>query len=86
MEVLESAVRAAMHRAGAAALTQLLQFPVPAGDQWNIPCGCGHQARYQELRSKPVLTAVGQAKTSGPTTYARTAITANSPPMSNWIS
>jgi len=66
MEVLESAVRAAMHRAGAAALTQLLQFPVPAGDQRNIPCGCGHQARYQELRSKPVLTAVGQAKTSRP--------------------
>jgi hypothetical protein len=66
MEALESAVRAAMHRAGAAALTQLLQFPVPAGDQRNIPCACGHQARYQELRSKPVLTAVGQAKTSRP--------------------
>ena len=33
MEALEMAVRSAMHRAGAAALTQLLQFPVPAAGQ-----------------------------------------------------
>jgi hypothetical protein len=31
-----------------------------------IPCSCGHQARYQELRSKPVLTAVGPARVSRP--------------------
>ena len=60
------AVRSAMHRAGAAALTQLLQFPVPAAGQRNIPCACGRQAHYQELRSKPVLTAVGQAEASRP--------------------
>jgi hypothetical protein len=66
LEALETLVRSAMHQAGAAALSQLLQFPVPAADQRNIPCACGHQAHYRELRSKPVLTAVGQAKASRP--------------------
>ncbi len=66
LEALEMAVRSAMHQAGAAALTKLLQFPIPRADQRNIPCACGHQARYQELRSKPVLTAVGKAEVSRP--------------------
>jgi len=66
LEALEMAVRSAMHRAGAAALTQLLQFPVPAADLRNIPCACGPQAGDQELRSKPVLTAVGPAEASRP--------------------
>jgi hypothetical protein len=66
LEALEMAVRSAMHRAGAAALTQLLQFPAPAADQRSMPCACGHQARYRELRSKPVLTAVGKAEVSRP--------------------
>ena len=57
LEALEMVVRSAMHQAGAAALNQLLQFPVPAADQRNIPCACGHQAHYRELRSKLVLTA-----------------------------
>ena len=38
------AVRSAMHRAGATALTELLQFPAPAADQRTLPCACGHQA------------------------------------------
>ena len=59
-------VRSAMHQAGAAALTELLQFPVPEAAQRNIPCACGHQAHYRELRSKPVLTAVGPAEVSRP--------------------
>ncbi|HLJ50478.1 MAG TPA: ISKra4 family transposase [Bryobacteraceae bacterium] len=59
MEALETAVRSAMHRAGAAALSELLQFPAPAAEQRSIPCSCGRQARYRELRGKPVLTAVG---------------------------
>ncbi|MBA0085673.1 MAG: ISKra4 family transposase, partial [Acidobacteria bacterium Pan2503] len=66
LEALETAVRSAMHRAGAAALSELLHFPVPAADQRSIPCGCGHQAVYQELRTKPVLTAVGEATVSRP--------------------
>jgi hypothetical protein len=60
------AVRSAMHQAGAAALTELLQFPVPEADQRNIPCACGHQAHYRELRSKPVLTAGGPAEVLRP--------------------
>jgi hypothetical protein len=66
LEAIEMAVRSAMHQAGAAALTELLQFPAPAADQRTLPCGCGHQACYQELRSKPVLTAVGQVEVSRP--------------------
>jgi len=55
-------VRSAMHQAGAAALSEFLQFPAPDGDQRTMPCACGHDARYQELRAKPVLTAVGKVK------------------------
>jgi hypothetical protein len=66
LEALEMAVRSAMHQAGAAALTKLLQFPIPTADQRNIPCACGRQARYQELRCKPVLTAVGKSEVSRP--------------------
>ena len=66
LEALEMAVRSAMHQAGAAAMAQLLQFEVPATDQRAIGCSCGHQATYQELRSKPVLTAVGEVRVSRP--------------------
>lgn len=59
MEAAEMAVRSVMHQAGAAVLTKLLRFPAPAADQRTIPCPCGRQAHYRELRSKPVLTAVG---------------------------
>jgi len=60
------AVRSAMHQAGASALTELLQFPTPDAARRNIPCACGHQARDQELRSKPVLSAVGKSAVSRP--------------------
>ena len=51
---------------GAVGITQLLQFPAPPGEQRTVPCGCGHTARYQELRSKSVLTAVGPVEVSRP--------------------
>ena len=60
------AVRSAMHQAGAAGLAELLRFAAPAADQRAIPCSCGQQARYQELRSKTVLTAVGKVRISRP--------------------
>ena len=60
------AMRSALHHAGATALSELLQFPVPAAEQRSIPCPCGHQAGYQELRSKPLLTAVGEVTVSRP--------------------
>ena len=61
LEAVEMLVRSAMHQAGASALTGLLRFPVPAQDRRPMPCPCGQQAHYRELRSKPVLTAVGPA-------------------------
>ena len=66
LEAVEMAVRSAMHQAGAAALTQLLQFEAPATDQRSLPCSCGQQAQYRELRSKPILSVVGPATVSRP--------------------
>ncbi len=64
LEAVEMLVRSAMHHAGATALTELLRFPVP--DQRTIPCSCGQQARYRELRPKTVLTVVGTVEASRP--------------------
>jgi len=66
LEAVESALRTALHQAAAAALNQLLQFEAPAADQRPWPCGCGHHARYQEIRSKPLLTIVGPVRLSRP--------------------
>jgi len=66
LEAVEMAVRSALHRAGAAALTQLLRFPVPAEDQRTVACACGEPARYREQRCKSVLTAVGRAQVIRP--------------------
>ena len=66
LEAIEMLVRSAMHQAGAAALTELLRFAAPAGGQRTLPCGCGQQAHYRELRSKPVLTVVGKVEVSRP--------------------
>src|SRR5207247_8389981 len=66
LEAVESALRAALHQAGAAALTELLQFEAPAADQRQLPCRCGHHAQYQEIRSKPTLTIVGPVRIARP--------------------
>jgi len=66
LEATEMALRSALHRAGAAALSQLLEFPVPREAERTLPCSCGQQAHYRELRSKPVLTALGQVEVSRP--------------------
>lgn len=60
------AFRAALHQAGAAALSELLQFAEPATEQCTIPCPCGQQARYRELRSRCILTALGEAELTRP--------------------
>jgi hypothetical protein len=59
LEATEMAMRSALHRAGAAALSQLLEFPVPTKAGRTRTCPCGQQAHYREQRSKPVLTVVG---------------------------
>lgn len=66
LEATEMAVRSALHRAGAAALSQLLQFPEPSLEQRRLACACGHPARYDQMRSKPLLTAVGRVQVSRP--------------------
>jgi hypothetical protein len=55
-----------MHRAGASALTELLQYDPPDEDHRTIPCPCGHSAHYKELRSKTVLTVVGPVRLTRP--------------------
>jgi len=66
LEAVETALRSALHRAGAAALSELLQFSAPTGEQRRLPCRCGQQAHYRELRSKPLLTALGGVEVSRP--------------------
>ena len=66
LEAIEMAVRSAMHQAGAAALSQLLRFEPPAAEQRRLACPCGHQLRYQQLRTKPLLTALGWSQVTRP--------------------
>jgi hypothetical protein len=66
LEATEMALRSALHRAGAAALSQLLEFPAPSEEGRTLACPCGQQARYREQRSKPVLTAVGPVEVLRP--------------------
>ena len=58
LEAIKTAVRSTVHQAGAAALTELLQFPAPATTPRTRPCSCGQAAHYDGFRSKPVLTVV----------------------------
>ena len=62
LEAVEMALRAAMHHAGAVALSQLLRSDPPGPDEREVPCPCGQKARYRELRSRRVLTAVGEVE------------------------
>jgi hypothetical protein len=66
LEAIESALRASLHQAGAAALSELLQYEAPEPDQRELPCPCGHHAQYQGLRTKPVLSVLGRAQISRP--------------------
>lgn len=59
-------MRSAMHQAGAAALSKLLQWEAPSGEQRSIACSCGKQALYQQLRSKLVLSVVGEVEVIRP--------------------
>ena len=60
------AFRAALHQVGAAALSQVLRFPEPAANQRSIPCPCGSQAHYRDLRSRRILTALGKVELTRP--------------------
>lgn len=62
LEAVELGLRASLHQAGATALTALLQFDPPSAGERQLPCLCGHTAKYVGLRCKSVLTAVGEAQ------------------------
>jgi hypothetical protein len=66
LEALETGLRTMLHEAGSAALSELLQYEAPPQDHRQLPCPCGHHARYQGLRAKPLLTALGPAQISRP--------------------
>jgi hypothetical protein len=64
LEALEMATRAAMHRAGATVLGELLsETEVPEGE---IACACGGQARFHQMRPKQILTALGRIQIRRP--------------------
>ncbi len=60
LEAVELAFRSALHSAGAAGLSELLREagPIPT----TAPCPCGSQARYKDMRRKPILTMLGPAQ------------------------
>ena len=66
LEAVEMAFRSALYRTGAAALGELLRYSAPAREGSRLPCPCGQQAVYQELRSRAVLTALGWVEMSRP--------------------
>jgi hypothetical protein len=66
LEAVEMAVRSALHQAGAALLSQLLRFEEPAAEQRRLACPCGQQTHYHQLRTKPVLTALGWSEVTRP--------------------
>lgn len=66
LEAVEMAKRSALHKAGAASMSKLLQQDPPAPDKRKLSCPCGRTARYRELRSRPILTVLGEVKITRP--------------------
>ena len=60
------AIRSTVHQTGAAAVTELLRFQPPDNDHRTIPCACGQVAKYEGMRSRPILTAIGWAQIDRP--------------------
>jgi hypothetical protein len=60
------AIRSTVHQTGADAITELLRLSPPDEDHRGIPCTCGRVARYEGMRSRPVLTVVGWARIDRP--------------------
>ena len=60
------AIRSTVHQTGADAVTELLRLSPPDDDHRSILCTCGRTARYEEMRSRPILTVVGWARIDRP--------------------
>lgn len=58
--------RSTVHNVGASILAKLLQGEIPATDQRTIACPCGQKAHYKDLRSKTILTVLGEVQLSRP--------------------
>lgn len=66
LEAFESALRSVLLSAGAAALSQLLHYDPPESEHRLLPCPCGQQACYREMRSRHILTALGSVQLTRP--------------------
>jgi hypothetical protein len=62
LEAVEMGFRASLHQAGAAALTQLLQFPEPAAAQRNFTCPCGGDSQVGGTYSRGDIAASEQCQ------------------------
>ena len=60
------AIRSTVHQTGADAVTELLRLAPPDDDHRSVPCICGRAARYEGMRSRPILTVVGWARIDRP--------------------
>lgn len=60
------ALRSSLHQVGAVALGQWLQCRPPGPDERQQPCPCGQLALYRELRSRRILTALGEIEIRRP--------------------
>jgi hypothetical protein len=66
LEAAEMAIRSTVHQTGADAVTELLRLSPPDDDHRSIPCTCGRVAKYEGMRSRPILTVVGWARIDRP--------------------
>jgi hypothetical protein len=66
LEAFEMAVRATVLQTGAAVLSDLLRYEAPPVEQRKWPCPCGQTALYRELRSRKLLTVVGETTLTRP--------------------
>src|SRR3984957_4080441 len=66
LEAAEMAIRSTVHQTGADAVTELLRLAPPDDDHRRVACTCGRAARYEGMRTRPILTVVGGARIDGP--------------------
>jgi hypothetical protein len=60
------AIRSTLHHTGADTVTELLRLSPPDDNHRSVLCPCGRIARYEGMRSRPILTVVGWARIDRP--------------------
>jgi hypothetical protein len=66
LEAVENAFRTGLHQAGASALTEVLQFAVPDAEHRQLLVPAEGSPSYVDMRSKTVLTMLGEARVVRP--------------------